>query len=99
APPRATWASRWCSSSPARSRSSSPLRRCGPGWRTARPALPMPWRTGPRVAGLRRTVRRLAETTLPGWRWTEPDDLAGLTDELGAITTRLRERLDGLAEG
>ena len=58
----------------------------------------MPWRPGRRVASLRRTVRRLAETTLPGWRWTEPDDLAGLTNELAAITTRLRDRLDELTE-
>jgi two-component system phosphate regulon sensor histidine kinase PhoR len=50
------------------------------------------------VAGLRRNVRRLAETTLPSWRWTEPDDLPGLTNELGAITTRLRDRLDELTE-
>jgi two-component system phosphate regulon sensor histidine kinase PhoR len=53
---------------------------------------------GRRVAALRRTVHRLAETTLPGWRWTEPDDLRGLTNELGAITTRLRDRLDELTE-
>jgi two-component system, OmpR family, phosphate regulon sensor histidine kinase PhoR len=50
------------------------------------------------VAALRRSVRRLAETTLPSWRWTEPDDLPGLTNELGAITTRLRDRLDELTE-
>ena len=54
---------------------------------------------GRRVAALRRTVHRLAETAIPGWRWTEPDDLAGLTNELGAITTRLRDRLDELTEG
>jgi two-component system, OmpR family, phosphate regulon sensor histidine kinase PhoR len=54
--------------------------------------------TGRRVGALRRAVRRLAGTTLPSWRWTERDDLAGLTNELGAITTRLRERLDGLTE-
>jgi two-component system, OmpR family, phosphate regulon sensor histidine kinase PhoR len=60
--------------------------------------LPVPWRAGRRVAGLRRTVRRLAETTLPGWRWTEPDDLTGLTNELSAMTTRLRDRLDELTE-
>jgi two-component system phosphate regulon sensor histidine kinase PhoR len=60
--------------------------------------LPIPWRPGRRVAGLRRTVRRLAETTLPGWRWTEPDDLAGLTNELSAMTTRLRDRLEELTE-
>ncbi|MFL6294653.1 MAG: sensor histidine kinase [Actinomycetes bacterium] len=53
---------------------------------------------GRRVAALRRTVHRLAETTLPGWRWTEPDDLRGLTNELSAITTRLRDRLEGLTE-
>jgi two-component system, OmpR family, phosphate regulon sensor histidine kinase PhoR len=53
---------------------------------------------GRRVAALRRTVHRLAETTLPGWRWTEPDDVAGLTNELAAITTRLRDRLDELTE-
>jgi two-component system, OmpR family, phosphate regulon sensor histidine kinase PhoR len=51
-----------------------------------------------RVATLRRTVRRLAETALPSWRWTEPDDLPGLTNELSAITTRLRDRLDELTE-
>jgi two-component system, OmpR family, phosphate regulon sensor histidine kinase PhoR len=50
------------------------------------------------VAALRRNVRRLAETTLPSWRWTEPDNLPGLTNELGAITTRLRDRLDELTE-
>jgi two-component system phosphate regulon sensor histidine kinase PhoR len=54
--------------------------------------------TGRRVAALRRTVHRLAETALPGWRWTEPDDLRGLTNELAAITTRLRDRLDELTE-
>ncbi len=54
--------------------------------------------TGRRVAALRRAVRRLAGTTLPSWRWTERDDLAGLTNELGAITTRLRERLEELTE-
>jgi two-component system, OmpR family, phosphate regulon sensor histidine kinase PhoR len=53
---------------------------------------------GRRVAALRRTVHRLAETALPGWRWTEPDDLRGLTNELSAITTRLRDRLDELTE-
>jgi two-component system, OmpR family, phosphate regulon sensor histidine kinase PhoR len=53
---------------------------------------------GRRVAALRRTIHRLAETTLGGWRWTEPDDLAGLTNELAAITTRLRDRLDELTE-
>ena len=52
-----------------------------------------------RVVALRRAVRRLAGTTLPSWRWTERDDLPGLTNELGAITTRLRERLEELTEG
>jgi len=56
------------------------------------------WATGRRVAALRRTVRRLAATTLPSWRWTEPDDLQGLTNELGAITTRVRDRLEELTE-
>jgi len=51
-----------------------------------------------RVAVLRRTVHRLADATLPGWRWTAPDDLPGLTNELNAITTRLRDRLDELSE-
>jgi two-component system, OmpR family, phosphate regulon sensor histidine kinase PhoR len=54
--------------------------------------------SGRRVAALRRAVRRLAETTLVSWRWTERDDLPGLTNELAAITTRLRERLDELTE-
>jgi two-component system phosphate regulon sensor histidine kinase PhoR len=58
----------------------------------------MPLGSGRRVAGLRRAVRRLAETTLPGWRWTEPDDLAGLTNELSAMTSRLHDRLDELTE-
>jgi two-component system, OmpR family, phosphate regulon sensor histidine kinase PhoR len=53
---------------------------------------------GRRVAALGRTVHRLADTTLPGWRWTEPDDLPGLNDELNAIAGRLRDRLDGLTE-
>jgi two-component system phosphate regulon sensor histidine kinase PhoR len=53
---------------------------------------------GRRVAALRRAVHRLAGTALPSWRWTERDDLPGLTDELSAITTRLRERLDELTE-
>ena len=56
------------------------------------------WPMGRRVAALRRAVRRLAGTTLGSWRWTEPDDLAGLTNELQAITTRLRDRLDELTE-
>ena len=62
------------------------------GFFAARPA-------GRQVAALRRAVRRLAGTTLPSWRWTERDDLPGLTNELGAITTRLRERLEELTEG
>ena len=53
---------------------------------------------GRRVATLRRNVHRLAETTFTSWRWTEPDDLSGLTNELSAITTRLRDRLDELTE-
>jgi two-component system phosphate regulon sensor histidine kinase PhoR len=53
---------------------------------------------GRRVAALRRTVQRLAATTLPSWRWTERDDLAGLTNELSAMTTRLRDRLEELTE-
>jgi two-component system phosphate regulon sensor histidine kinase PhoR len=56
------------------------------------------WPPGRRVAALRRAVRRLAATTLPSWRWTEPDDLAGLTNELSAMTTRLRDRLEELTE-
>ncbi|HJU00978.1 MAG TPA: ATP-binding protein [Actinomycetes bacterium] len=50
------------------------------------------------MAALRRTVRRLARTALPSWRWTEPDTLAGLTNELSAMTTRLRDRLEELTE-
>jgi two-component system, OmpR family, phosphate regulon sensor histidine kinase PhoR len=50
------------------------------------------------LAGLRRAVHRLADSTLPSWRWTEPDDLNGLTNELTAITARLRDRLDELTE-
>jgi two-component system, OmpR family, phosphate regulon sensor histidine kinase PhoR len=53
---------------------------------------------GRRVAALRRTVQRLAATTLPSWRWTERDDLGGLTNELSAMTTRLRDRLEELTE-
>jgi two-component system phosphate regulon sensor histidine kinase PhoR len=53
---------------------------------------------GRRLAALRRNVHRLADTTLSSWRWTERDDLAGLTNELSAITTRLRDRLDELTE-
>jgi two-component system, OmpR family, phosphate regulon sensor histidine kinase PhoR len=53
---------------------------------------------GRRLAALRRNVHRLAETALPGWRWTQPDTVAGLTNELGAIATRLRDRLDELTE-
>jgi two-component system, OmpR family, phosphate regulon sensor histidine kinase PhoR len=43
-------------------------------------------------------VHRLAASALPGWRWTEPDDLDGLTTELTSITARLRDRLDELTE-
>jgi len=53
---------------------------------------------GRRVAALRRNVHRLAGTAFPSWRWTERDDLPGLTNELSAITTRLRDRLDELTE-
>jgi two-component system phosphate regulon sensor histidine kinase PhoR len=56
------------------------------------------WPMGRRLAALRRNVHRLADTTLASWRWTERDDLAGLTNELSAITTRLRDRLDELTE-
>jgi two-component system, OmpR family, phosphate regulon sensor histidine kinase PhoR len=49
-------------------------------------------------ASLSRAVHRLADTTVPGWRWTEPDDLEGLATELAAITGRLRDRLDELTE-
>jgi two-component system, OmpR family, phosphate regulon sensor histidine kinase PhoR len=56
------------------------------------------WPMGRRLAALRRNVHRLADTTLSSWRWTERDDLAGLTNELSAITTRLRDRLDELTE-
>jgi two-component system, OmpR family, phosphate regulon sensor histidine kinase PhoR len=50
------------------------------------------------IAALRRAVHRLAESTLPSWRWTEPEDLNGLSNELTAITARLRDRLDELTE-
>jgi two-component system phosphate regulon sensor histidine kinase PhoR len=53
---------------------------------------------GRRLAALRRNIHRLADTALPSWRWTERDDLPGLTNELSAITTRLRDRLDELTE-
>jgi two-component system, OmpR family, phosphate regulon sensor histidine kinase PhoR len=53
---------------------------------------------GRRVAALRRNVHRLAQVALPTWRWSEPDGLPGLTNELSAITTRLRDRLDELTE-
>jgi two-component system phosphate regulon sensor histidine kinase PhoR len=56
------------------------------------------WPMGRRLAALRRNIHRLADTALPSWRWTERDDLAGLTNELSAITTRLRDRLDELTE-
>jgi len=60
--------------------------------------LATPWGRGRQLAALRRTLRRLAATTLPSWRWTEPDDLAGLTNELSAMTTRLHDRLEELTE-
>jgi two-component system phosphate regulon sensor histidine kinase PhoR len=53
---------------------------------------------GRRAAALRRAVRHLAAATLPSWRWTEPDNLAGLANEVNAMTTRLRDRLDELTE-
>jgi two-component system, OmpR family, phosphate regulon sensor histidine kinase PhoR len=49
-------------------------------------------------ASLSRAVHRLAESTVPGWRWTEPDQVEGLAAELAAITARLRDRLDELTE-
>jgi two-component system, OmpR family, phosphate regulon sensor histidine kinase PhoR len=49
-------------------------------------------------ASLSRAAHRLADSMLPGWRWTEPDDLEGLATELAAITSRLRDRLDELTE-
>jgi two-component system phosphate regulon sensor histidine kinase PhoR len=49
-------------------------------------------------ASLSRAVHRLAENTVPGWRWTEPDQVEGLAAELAAITARLRDRLDELTE-
>ena len=49
-------------------------------------------------ASLSRAVHRLADSAVPGWRWTEPDHLEGLATELAAITTRLRDRLDELTE-
>ena len=49
-------------------------------------------------ASLSRTVHHLAGSALPGWRWTEPDSLEGLTAELAALTARLRDRLDELTE-
>jgi two-component system phosphate regulon sensor histidine kinase PhoR len=50
------------------------------------------------LAALSRAAHRLADSTVPGWRWTEPDDLEGLARELAAITGRLRDRLDELTE-
>jgi two-component system, OmpR family, phosphate regulon sensor histidine kinase PhoR len=47
---------------------------------------------------LSRAVHRLADSALPGWRFTEPDDLDGLAAELAAMTARLRDRLDELTE-
>jgi two-component system phosphate regulon sensor histidine kinase PhoR len=61
------------------------------GYYSARPA-------GRPFAALRRAVHRLADSAVPGWRWTEPDDLNGLSNELTAITARLRDRLDELTE-
>jgi two-component system, OmpR family, phosphate regulon sensor histidine kinase PhoR len=49
-------------------------------------------------ASLSRAIHRLADSAAPGWRWTEQDHLEGLTAELAAITTRLRDRLDELTE-
>jgi two-component system phosphate regulon sensor histidine kinase PhoR len=49
-------------------------------------------------ASLSRAAHRLADSTVPGWRWTEPDDLEGLATELVAIGNRLRDRLEELTE-
>jgi two-component system, OmpR family, phosphate regulon sensor histidine kinase PhoR len=49
-------------------------------------------------ASLSRAVHRLADRTVPGWRWAEPDDVEGLATELAAITARLRDRLEELTE-
>jgi two-component system, OmpR family, phosphate regulon sensor histidine kinase PhoR len=49
-------------------------------------------------AALSRAVHRLADAALPGWRFTEADDLDGLAAELAAMTARLRDRLDELTE-
>jgi two-component system, OmpR family, phosphate regulon sensor histidine kinase PhoR len=53
--------------------------------------------TGP-FASLARAVERVGLAAVPGWRRTEPDDVAGLTAELTSITARLRGRLDELTE-
>jgi two-component system phosphate regulon sensor histidine kinase PhoR len=50
------------------------------------------------LPALSRAVHRLADSALPGWRWTEADDLEGLAAELAAMTARLRDRLDELTE-
>jgi two-component system phosphate regulon sensor histidine kinase PhoR len=50
------------------------------------------------LASLSRATHHLADSTVPGWRWTEPNDLEGLATELAAITGRLRDRLDELTE-
>jgi two-component system phosphate regulon sensor histidine kinase PhoR len=50
------------------------------------------------LPALSRAVHRLADSALPGWRWTEADDLQGLAAELAAMTVRLRDRLDELTE-
>jgi two-component system, OmpR family, phosphate regulon sensor histidine kinase PhoR len=50
------------------------------------------------LPALSRAVHRLADSALPGWRWTEADDLEGLAAELAAMTVRLRDRLDELTE-
>jgi two-component system phosphate regulon sensor histidine kinase PhoR len=49
-------------------------------------------------ASLSRAARRLADSAVPGWRWTEPDGPEALATELAAITSRLRDRLDELTE-
>jgi two-component system, OmpR family, phosphate regulon sensor histidine kinase PhoR len=49
-------------------------------------------------SSLSRAVHRLAESTVPGWRWTEPHQVEGLAAELAAVTARLRDRLDELTE-
>ena len=51
-----------------------------------------------RRSALSRAVHRLADSALPGWRFTEADNLDGLAAELAAMTTRLRDRLQELTE-